>query len=284
MFRLNHSRLVLIARTILIATISTWLTTSANAQSIRPFEGRMQSVSDMLAVTEGSEVVLYVSDSVSGGIYYVRRAMAETEPIDFAEFKLLVTTAPKYPRPSGLAYRFGNLFVADREAKAVLRIDLAAEGEKKVNLVDLPGLLSQPEHIAFSDTGVLAVGSDRSIQYFHPKIGSLIVDQGVQDIDRLVFDGRSLLVLDEENAGDVYAVDAHPEFFDSDSHLSLKKTLSSEFRNQLPRIQDFALYRGVYYIAGHQEVLVFPRSQLRSPAGPHALPLAIPRKAITDIS
>jgi hypothetical protein len=282
MSRTNQpSRLALITQTILILAISTWLAAGVTAQERG---NSLQSVADMLAVTDGSEVVLYVSDDVSGGIYYTRRPVGKSGPIDFAEFKLLVTTAPKYPRPSGLAYRAGNLFVADREARVVLRINPAADGEKKITVVELPGLLSQPEHIAFSDTDVLAVGSDRTIQYFHPKIGAANVDQGVRDVDRIVFDGRSLLVLDEENAGNVYAVDAHPEFFDSNSRLSLKKIFTDEFRSQLPRIQDFALYRGVYYIAGHHEVLAFPRSQLRSPAGPQPLPLPIPKKEITDIA
>src|SRR5215510_9082005 len=70
---------------------------------------RLRSVRDMVVVQHGLNSEIFVSDSISHGIYYVQRSPDQTGAIDFAEFKLIA----KLPQPSGLAYHNGSLFIAD---------------------------------------------------------------------------------------------------------------------------------------------------------------------------
>lgn len=262
------------------------------AQTLSQTVGTLLSVADMLVVPDKSGVTVYVSDPSSGGVFYFRRANEEPGPIGFSDFKLLVKTT----RPSGLAYREGKLLVADPGAHAIFEVDLNSGADLVAKPLQINGLLRRPEHVAVSDTGILFVGSDTEVQYFVPEAkGPRFVyydraayqqSQTVADIDRITFDGRSLVVLDEQGRGNLYTINLDTQVkpmptLDSEAYTPL---LRNEVRTKLPSIQDFAAYRGVYYVAGHEQVFVFGRSRLAESSGREVLTMLVPKDSVKDIS
>jgi len=232
---------------------------------------RLRSVHDMVVVQEGLNSAIFVSDNISHGIYYAQRNPDQKGPIDFADFELIA----KLPQPSGLAYRDGSLFVTDPAMNAVLKIDVD-RGDTHAERVALASPLNQPKHIAFSETGVMAVDSDKSIQYFSPK-GDVTSSKGLPDVNRISFDGRSLIVLDQEKLGDFTTINLQPSSYaQTDIQFSFEKPFAEDVRNQLPIIRDFAFYRGVYYIAGNTDIFVLSRSQLHSAGGAQSLSISMP--------
>jgi hypothetical protein len=233
-------------------------------------EAPLRSVRDMIVVQKGSMSAIFVSDNTSGWIYMLAQP-DQTGPIDFAAFKQIA----RLKQPSGLAFHNGSLFVADPAANAVLKLDLANNFE--VTKVELPELLSQPEHISFSDAEVMAVGSDKRIQFFPPKGDVATAEAVARDVDRIFFDGRSLIVLDENARGDLSIIEAQRDLFDQHNvGFAYSAAFTEAVRRQLPSIQDFAFYRGIYYIAGRNEVFALSRSQLQSAGGAQALRVPLP--------
>jgi hypothetical protein len=232
-------------------------------------EASLRSVRDIVVVQQGPTSTIFVSDSTSGGIYTLTRS-DQTSPIDFTDFKLVA----RLKHPAGLAYHHGSLFVTDPSANAVLKLDL--ENNFAVSKVELPGLLNQPEHISFSDTEVMAVGSDKRIQYFTPH-GDVTNSEGARDIDKIVFDGHSLIVLDEAGHGDLSIIETQRNLFDqSKVQFAYSEVFNEAVRKQLPSIQDFAFYRGIYYVVGHKEIFALSRSQLHSAGGAQSLQVPLP--------
>ncbi len=238
--------------------------------------GTPQSVTDIITVADEKGVKIYVSDASSGGIYYIERSLGYTGSLRFDEFKLLIRTAPEYPRPSGLAYWNNKLFVSDPVAKSVFTLDLSSSDARPEPL-PLRHLISAPEHIAVSDAGVIALASDREIEYFLPKTEApRLLTNEIQDVDRLTYDGRALFVLDERGPGDIFSFNLDPfQLEASQARQGFTRPLSSTLRDVLPHIQDFALYRGLYYVAGHTDISVFVQTE-SSKMEPLVLSLNLP--------
>src|SRR5688572_19697317 len=224
--------------------------------------GGLKTVSDMLVVKGDGGDTVYVADGDTGAIFYLEAAAAQ-EARQYRDFKLLVRTAPGFKKPSGLAYRQGKLVGCDSEANACFEIDLAPGGDRTPKELNSPGMVRQPEHVAATEAGALAFASDQQVQYIAPGMSApRTIVKETRDIDRIGFDGQTLVVFDENDAGDLYGfdLDAVPE----SGVASLRghpKLLPARTRSQMPALKDFALYRGVYYFAGVKSLFVVARPQ-----------------------
>lgn len=250
--------------------------------SLEQNRSSLQSVKDMITVADDTGVKVYVSDPISGGIYYAERPVEDLGSLNFSDFKLLRRTAPDYPKPSGLAYSKQKLIVCDPVANAIFEIDLSSS-ERQLKRLSLHHSISAPEYVAVSDSGVIAIASDKEVEYFLPGTEEpRVATKEIRDVDRLILDGRALLVLDEDGPGDLFSFNVGPFSFETQIRQYFTKPLSSAMRDILPRIQDFALHRGLYYIAGHTDISIFARTGSTSKGEPIVLSLSLPSNTSID--
>lgn len=273
---LPRARLITFCLLLLVASARPPWHRSASGQESE--EGKLKTVSDMVVVKRAGGDVVYVADGDSGAIFYLEAASGARASRPYSDFKRLKLTSFNFKKPSGLAYRQGKLVGCDPVANACFEIDLNAEGERTAITLPSRGLVREPKHVAASESGVLAVASDKEVQYFTPGVeGPRTVVSEVRDIDRIAFDGQTLVVLDEEGAGDLYRFgpDAGPE----PVRMGVKahpKYLPPGVRSPLPDIKDFTQFRGVYYVAGKKELFAVARPQPGLGTDPEVLPLALP--------
>lgn len=249
---------------------------------------KLRSVADVVVVTDADADVIYVAD-FSGTIFYLKVARGELGARSYGDFKPLVTTAPEFPKPSGLAYMRGKLVGCDPEANACFEVDLTAVDPAsgrapKPKLIVRSRGLDRPKHVAVSESGELAVVSDTRVHYLVPGGEPKLLAEGLGDIDRLAFDGESLIVLDEQGDGELYAFDLGHSTLPWPLKLTFQRTklLPAGVRKELPHIKDFALFRGVYYVAGTKALLILMRPQSDLSAEPMVLP--VPLAPVGDIN
>ena len=233
---------------------------------------RLHYIKDIIAVPSKDVVRVYISDPDSGGIFYATRPLADAGTLELNDFKLLRTTAPDYPRPSGLAYWQQKLIVCDPTA-GLFQIDLSSD-RLDLKPLSLRNLLSHPEYVAVSDTGGLAVASDREIQFFPEGVAEPVrITSDLRDLDRLAFERQgTFLALDGKESEGLSRVNYEL----TSGSRNYSGPLSSEVRSQLPNIHDFAFYRGIYYVAGHSDISIFAHAEPTAAVQPAPLSLILP--------
>lgn len=278
----------------------------AQSQGTASQEGRprLRTVTDMVAVPDGAGVTIYAADEGAGAIfYYAARAGGETGPINLADFKWLVSTGPRFPNPSSLAYWQGKLFGCDSASNELFEIDLKSAARDNpatppivsspppppaVVPLQVPGLLKGALYVAVSETGVLAVASDNKVQYLAPGAAEpRLAAEGLSDVDRLAFDGSTLVVLDEDDEGELFG-------FDTGAHAPPGPARAKDYPRLLPddsrgklrkhHLQDFAPFRGIYYAASKERLLAFARPQEQDPVGPSVLSMEADRQPFKHVT
>ncbi|MET0649719.1 MAG: S8 family serine peptidase [Pyrinomonadaceae bacterium] len=240
----------------------------------------------MIVVKGEQGDVVYVADGDTGAIFYLETPAVAQGLRPYSDFKLLKLTAPEFKKPTGIAYRQGKLIGCDRQANACFEMDLAAGADRTPKAIVSPGLVRAPKHVAVTEAGVLAVASEEQVQYIIPGMSApRTVVKDVPDIDRIGFDGQTLLVFDEKNGGDLYGFElgGGPES-GTESLKDYPKFLPPGTRSRMPQLKDFAHFRGVYYLAGVKEVFVVSRPQPRAPTEPDVLPLPLPADPERDFN
>jgi hypothetical protein len=248
-------------------------------------EDKLKTISDMIVVKRAGGDVIYAADGDTGAIFFLEAGGAQgARP--YGDFKRLKLTSFNFKKPTGLAYRQGKLVGCDPLANACFEIDLDAEGQPTLRTIVARGLVRGPKHVAMSEAGVLAVASDEQVQFFTPGVDEpRTVVSGVRDIDRIGFDGQTLVLLDEAGAGDLYGFgpDAGPEPLNV-STKGYPKFLPAGVRGGLPDLKDFTLFRGVYYLAGKKELFAVTRPQPVAVTDPEVMPLGLPPDAERDFN
>jgi hypothetical protein len=191
---------------------------------------------------------LYLLDSSARAIYFHPTPAATSDSVlqdvPFAEFTLFAVLRD-LRKPSTFAYREGKLYVADPETAMVKSVDI---GTGQIGDLETDDVLRRPTAIAVSESGEIAIADQRShsiLRILTTGERTITRYSGLEDPIRLAYDRSNLLILDKRSGRQsLYVTTA------GSGKLTARPPASAE-------MNDFALQRGVFYIAVPDQVAVY---------------------------
>lgn len=224
-------------------------------------EKKPLSVGDMIAVSSGNNTVIYITDPKTKSLYSYKLTAESPERINLNSSFSFIPLNHEFQKPTSLAYYSGKLLICDEEAGSVLEADInTLEVKEIIN----SSILKEPESIAVSEKGIIAIGDDKldKIVLFQeiknlnsvPRLEKLTQEYNYDEVDRIVFVNEDLLILDSNNK-EISMVEG-PKTVNKVSAIADLNNLLKKFNNT-SKIQDFNVYNGVYYLVNSSSISVF---------------------------
>lgn len=242
--------------TLLVLLLGFWwnLSVGGSQESSGP-----RTLSDVVLVTD--EVTnlstIYVADETTGAIYSRSQPSLNNErssPLKTSDFKVFFRSS-ELSKPCGITYYKGKLVISDKALGAVFEIDTTT---KTLNLILKGDPLKDPNRIAVSQSGRVAVSNNDGVLILYDRYGDLVILKHRFDSPvRLAFAGEDLLVL--ERTGTILSVQA--KSLENEVPVLSPVQMPAKVGNDIAKILDFAFLNGVYYLMGENQVDAYIRSK-----------------------
>jgi hypothetical protein len=259
------NKLLVLLHLLIIFTL-VFLYKADNSVALRLENETPSSITDMIVVSGETETVIYIVDKIEKSLFEHKLTEESPNPItlkDFTRVHLVnsdkTDSAYEFKDPVKLTHHDGKLFICDHKDSSIVEVNLSNKKAKK--LID-SSILEEPEAIAVSERGSIAIGDDAKDKVFlfdyldSPTNKSNVkrrdLDYSFNEVDRMEFTGEDLLVLDNAKISII-------EGPKSDKRVAsiedLNKLLSDI--NAIDSIKDFSILNGIYYVAGKNTISVF---------------------------
>ena len=271
-FLRNITTKVLLIRTMLLFTILFISLGTVSGKSRREPPSAPSAVTDMIAVSENGETIVFLIDKKNKALFQAR-VMPETpessknqdpqKPLKFEYVPLDFNKNEQIDEPWALAYFQKKLYICEKDesSASVYQVDIFSSEKTKpaVKLFTKSSspFLQEPISIAISERGVIAIGDKKSnrVILYQPEIDadgqtkytSKALDHFYDKPRRLNFVGDDLLVFDSNKR--LISLINNQASKEETPKIKELNSLIAKVKDELGEINDLRVYKGIFYIA-----------------------------------